>query len=157
MINRVVLVGRLTKDVEVRKSASQLSVANFTVACDRRSKGTGDNQQSADFINCVVWRQPADFLGQYGKKGSLIGVDGRIQTRSYEKDGHMVYVTEVIADNVRILESKATTEARMQGTGANDYYPDNSYSYEEDSYASMPSAPSASDEDFNISSEDLPF
>ena len=72
MINRVVLVGRLTKDVEVRKSASQLSVANFTVACDRRSKGTGDNQQSADFINCVVWRQPADFLGQYGKKGSLI-------------------------------------------------------------------------------------
>ena len=155
MINRVVLVGRLTKDVEVRKSASQLSVANFTIACDRRSKGTGENQQSADFINCVVWRQPADFLGQYGKKGSLVGVDGRIQTRSYEKDGHTVYVTEVIADNVRLLESKATTEARMQNTSANEYFADSSYGYVDDNYPSMDNA--AEDEDFNISSEDLPF
>ena len=157
MINRVVLVGRLTKDVEVRKSSSQLSVANFTIACDRRSKTTGDNQPSADFINCVVWRQPADFLGQYGKKGALVGVDGRIQTRSYDKDGAKVYVTEVIADNVRLLESKATTEARMQGGSSNDYFADSSYGYEEDNYSSMTSDVNASDDDFNISNEDLPF
>ena len=104
MINRVVLVGRLTKDVEVRKSASQLSVANFTVACDRARKT--EEGPNADFVSCVAFRQPADFLAQYAKKGNLVGVDGRLQTRSYEKDGHTVYVTEVIADTVRLLEKK---------------------------------------------------
>lgn len=89
MINRVVLVGRLTRDVEVRKTASGLSVATFTVACDRRmARGQdGNNQQSADFISCVAWRQAADFLGSYAHKGALVGVEGRIQTRNYDRDG----------------------------------------------------------------------
>ncbi|NCB33142.1 MAG: single-stranded DNA-binding protein, partial [Erysipelotrichia bacterium] len=119
MINRVVLVGRLTKDIEVRKTQSGLSVAAFTVACDRRfasrnQDAGGQNQQpSADFINCVAWRQSADFLGSYGRKGALVGVEGRIQTRNYnDKEGKKVYVTEIVCDNVQLLESKSQSQAR---------------------------------------------
>lgn len=110
MINRAVLVGRLTRDVEVRKTQSGISCAMFTVACDRnRKKDENSNEPTADFISCVAWRQPADFLGQYARKGSLVGVDGRIQTRNYEKDGQRIYMTEVVADQVRLLESKSST------------------------------------------------
>ena len=110
MINRAVLVGRLTRDVEVRKTQSGISCAMFTVACDRnRKKDDNSNEPTADFISCVAWRQPADFLGQYARKGSLVGVDGRIQTRNYEKDGQRIYMTEVVADQVRLLESKSST------------------------------------------------
>ena len=80
MINKVVLVGRLVRDPELKKSAGGYSVCNFTIACDRR--GSGQNKQ-ADFINCIVWRQGADFLTQYGAKGMLTGLTGSIQTRSY--------------------------------------------------------------------------
>ena len=110
MINRAVLVGRLTRDVEVRKTQSGISCAMFTVACDRnRKKDENSNEPTADFISCVAWRQPADFLGQYAHKGSLVGIDGRIQTRTYEKDGQRIYMTEVVADQVRLLESKSST------------------------------------------------
>ena len=103
MINRVVLVGRLTKDVEVKKTQTDLSVASFTLACERKGKDAG-----ADFINCVLWRQPADFLGQYGKKGAVVALDGRIQTRNFEdKDGKRVYVTEVVGENIRLLNGNA--------------------------------------------------
>ena len=125
MINRVVLVGRLTRDVEVRKTASGLSVATFTVACDRRmARGQdGNNQQSADFISCVAWRQAADFLGSYARKGALVGVEGRIQTRNYDRDGQKVYVTEIVCDTVNLLESKSQSQNRAQNSG----YQDNSY------------------------------
>ena len=125
MINRVVLVGRLTRDVEVRKTASGLSVATFTVACDRRmARGQdGNNQQSADFISCVAWRQAADFLGSYARKGALVGVEGRIQTRNYDRDGQKVYVTEIVCDTVNLLESKSQSQSRAQ----NSSYQDNSY------------------------------
>ena len=103
-MNRVELVGRLTKDVETRKTASGLSVANFTVACDRRkSKDAAEGEPTADFIACVVWRQGADYLGDYGRKGDQITVEGRIQTRNYEQDGRRVYVTEVAANEVHLL------------------------------------------------------
>ena len=160
MINRVVLVGRLTRDVEVRKTASGLSVATFTVACDRRmARGQdGNNQQSADFISCVAWRQAADFLGSYARKGALVGVEGRIQTRSYDRDGQKVYVTEIVCDTVNLLESKSQSQSRAQNSG----YQDNSY---QQPY-SQPK-PSANDDfvsdDFgagigmDISSDDLPF
>ena len=105
MINKVVLVGRLTKDPELRYTPSGVAVSNFTVACNRPFKT--DGKQEADFINCVVWRKPAENLANYMKKGNLIGLDGRIQTRSYEgQDGKRVYVTEVVADSVQFLESK---------------------------------------------------
>ena len=93
MINNVVLVGRLVRDPELKKSSGGYSVCNFTIACDRRS--SGQNKQ-ADFINCIVWRQGADFLTQYGAKGMLTGLTGSIQTRSYtDNTGRTVYVTEV--------------------------------------------------------------
>lgn len=101
MINRAVIIGRLTSDVEVRKTQSGLSVSTFTVAVpDSRNKDV------TNFINCVAWRQSADFLGQYSHKGDLVAVDGKINTSSYEKDGHKVYVTELVADEVQLLASK---------------------------------------------------
>jgi len=125
MINRVVLVGRLTKDVEVRKTGTGLSVASFTVACDRRQSRDSQGQNTADFINCVAWRGTADFLGQYARKGALVGVEGRIQTRNYDgQDGRKVYVTEVVCDNVQLLESKAVSQARAASAPA-----DNNYGY----------------------------
>lgn len=160
MINRVVLVGRLTRDVEVRKTASGLSVATFTVACDRRmARGQdGNNQQSADFISCVAWRQAADFLGSYARKGALVGVEGRIQTRNYDRDGQKVYVTEIVCDTVNLLESKSQSQNRAQNSG----YQDNSY---QQPYSQL--KPSTNDDfvsdDFgagigmDISSDDLPF
>lgn len=105
-MNRVVLVGRMTKDPELRFTPSGVAVANFTLAVNRPfSNQEGDRE--ADFINCVVWRRPAENVANFLKKGSLAGVDGRIQTRSFEgQDGKRVYITEVIADSVQFLESK---------------------------------------------------
>jgi single-strand DNA-binding protein len=112
-MNRVTLVGRLTKDVEVKKTQSDLSVASFTVAVDRRK--SKDQEDTADFISCVAWRQQAEFLGNYARKGNRIGVDGRIQTRSYDdKDGKKVYVTEVVCDNVELLTSKSENKDDFQ-------------------------------------------
>lgn len=109
MINRVVLVGRLTRDPELRYTANGIAVTTFTLAVNR----TFTNQQGereADFINCVVWRKAAENVANYLKKGSLAGVDGRIQTRSYENnEGRRVYVTEVVADSVQFLEPKGAT------------------------------------------------
>lgn len=116
MINNVVLVGRLTKDVEIRKTQSGLSVASFTIACDRRlsQEQKNNNEQSADFISCVAWRGSADFLGRYAHKGDTVGVEGRIQTRNYDRDGQKVYVTEIIANNVSILHSTQPRQAQAQ-------------------------------------------
>lgn len=107
-MNRSVLVGRLTKDPDLRYTPSGVAVATFTLAVNR----TFANQQGereADFINCVVWRKPAENVANYLKKGSLAGVDGRLQTRSYDgQDGKKVYVTEVVAESVQFLESKGS-------------------------------------------------
>lgn len=118
MINSVVLVGRLTKDIELRKTQSGLSVASFTVACDRRlsQEQKNNNEQSADFINCVAWRGSADFLGKYARKGDTVGVEGKIQTRNYDRDGQRVYVTEVLANSVNLLHSKQTAQSQEQAT-----------------------------------------
>ncbi len=113
MINRVVLVGRLTRDPELRKTASNASVVSFTVACDRRFKTQG--QPDADFISCVAWNKVADLMVQYLHKGSLVGVEGRIQTRNYDDaNGRRVYVTEVVADSVQFLEPKGANANTQQ-------------------------------------------
>ena len=114
MINRVVLVGRLTRDpAELRRSANNVAVTSFTVAVDNRfARG---EERSADFIPCVVFNKTAEFVELYCKKGSLVGVEGRIQSRSYDdKDGRRVYVVEVVCDNVQLLESKSASEQRAQ-------------------------------------------
>ncbi|MDX8363557.1 single-stranded DNA-binding protein [Cytobacillus sp. IB215665] len=115
MMNRVILVGRLTKDPELRYTPSGVAVATFTLAVNR----TFTNQQGerqADFINCVVWRKPAENVANYLKKGSLAGVDGRVQTRNYEgQDGKRVYVTEIVAESVQFLEPRSGNEQRPAG------------------------------------------
>ncbi|MEK9196867.1 single-stranded DNA-binding protein [Ureibacillus sp. FSL E2-3493] len=107
MINRVVLVGRLTKDPELRYSPSGIAVCRFTVAVNR----TFSNQQGereADFIGCIAWRKQAENLANYMKKGNLIGVEGRIQTGSFEgQDGNRVYTTDVVADSIQFLEPRS--------------------------------------------------
>ena len=106
MINRVVLAGRLTKDPEFRQTASGVSVTTFTLAVNRTFKNK-NGEREADFINVVVFRQQAENVNNYLTKGNLAGVDGRIQSRSYEnKEGQRVYVTEVLADSVQFLEPK---------------------------------------------------
>jgi single-strand DNA-binding protein len=110
MMNRVILVGRITKDPEVKSTQSNIPVVTFTLAVNRQfSDQSGEKQ--ADFIQCVVWRKQAENLARYVKKGALLGVEGRIQTRQYEADNGTRYVTEVVCDSVQFLESKTVTEA----------------------------------------------
>lgn len=100
-MNNVSLIGRLTKDVEERRTQNGTPVASFTLAVDRRKKEDG-----ADFINCIVWDKAAETIAKYVHKGDLFGVTGHIQTRNYEKDGRMVYVTEVVTTSFQFLERK---------------------------------------------------
>lgn len=110
MINRVVLVGRMTRDPELRRTPQGDAVTSFTLAVNRNYTSRG-GQQQADFINCVVWRKPAENVERYCSKGSLVGVEGRIQTRSYDNSqGQKVYVVEVICDSVQFLETRAARE-----------------------------------------------
>lgn len=103
-MNKVILIGRITKDLEVKQTSNQTNYINFTVAVDRRFKDK-DGQRQSDFINCVAWKQTADFIKKYFSKGSRIGICGSIQTRNYEKDGQKVFVTEVLVDEVEFVES----------------------------------------------------
>lgn len=99
MINNVVLVGRIVREPELRYTPQNTAVATFTLAVNRRFKNA-QGEREADFINCVIWRQPAENLANWAKKGALVGITGSIQVRNYEnKDGQRVYVTEVLADN----------------------------------------------------------
>lgn len=119
MINRVVLVGRLARDPDLRYTPNGNAVVNFTLAVNRTFKNS-NGEQEADFINCQAWRTTAENVAQYLRKGSLAGIEGRIQTRSYENDeGRRVYVTEVVADSVQFLEPKKQdqeTESKNNGT-----------------------------------------
>ncbi|HFE5682216.1 TPA: single-stranded DNA-binding protein [Staphylococcus aureus] len=106
MLNRTVLVGRLTKDPEYRTTPNGVSVTTFTIAVNRTFTNAR-GEREADFINCVTFRKQAENVNNYLSKGSLAGVDGRLQSRSYEnKDGQRVFVTEVVADSVQFLEPK---------------------------------------------------
>ena len=121
-MNKVILIGRLTKDIELKKTQSGASVTSFTVAVNRAYQSQDANQPTADFINCVIWRQQAENLANWAKKGALIGVTGRIQTRNYEnQQGQRVYVTEVVADSFQMLESRSAREGMGGGTSAGSY------------------------------------
>lgn len=116
MINNVTLVGRLTKDVELRYTPSDVAVGTFTLAVNRAFKND-NGEREADFINCVIWRKGAETLANYAKKGSQIGITGRIQTRNYEnQQGQRVYVTEVIAENFALLDSRNSNQQQSQQT-----------------------------------------
>lgn len=128
MINNVVLVGRLTRDPDLRYTSNGTAVATFNLAVNRNFTNQSGNRE-ADFINCVLWRKPAETLANYAKKGTLLGVTGRIQTRSYDnQQGQKVYVTEVVADNFQLLESRQANEQRSnQGGGDNSFGGNNDF------------------------------
>ncbi|HFU4362859.1 TPA: single-stranded DNA-binding protein [Streptococcus suis] len=106
MINNVTLIGRLTRDVELRYTPNNVAVGAFTLAVNRNFKNAAGGRE-ADFVNCVIWNKQAENLANWTKKGHLIGITGRIQTRSYEnQQGQRVYVTEVVAESFQILEKR---------------------------------------------------
>lgn len=117
MINSTVLVGRLTRDPELKYTGNNVAVASFSLAVNRNFKDA-NGERETDFINCVIWRQQAENLANWAKKGALIGITGRIQTRSYEnQQGQRVYVTEVVAENFQMLESRAAREGSSATQG----------------------------------------
>lgn len=172
MINNVVLVGRLTKDPDLRYTANGTGVASFTLAVNRNFTNQS-GEREADFINCVIWRKPAETLANYARKGTLLGVTGRIQTRSYDnQQGQRVYVTEVVADNFQLLESRNASEQRRttESDGNTSYNTSGSSGFGNNStnqnQSSQPSGMPNFDRDnsdpfgnssIDISDDDLPF
>ena len=115
-MNKAILIGRLTKDPELRTTPTGRNVCQFAIAVNRTFTNAS-GEREADFINCVVWDKQAENLSKYQKKGNQIAVEGRIQTRNYDdKDGKKVYVTEILATNISFLDSKGT------GNGSNNFY-----------------------------------
>lgn len=159
MINRSVLVGRLTRDVDLRYTANGTAVATFTVAVNRQFTNA-NGEREADFINCVIWRKAAENFSNFTHKGSLVGIDGRIQTRNYEnQQGQRVYVTEVVVENFALLEPKS---ANNNHPSQNNNIPNNNHS---NGPAQSAANNTAANEDpfadntqsIDISDDDLPF
>lgn len=157
MINRVILVGRLTKEPEIRMTPSGAKVCQYTLAVNRNRKA--DGQPEADFISCVSWNKTAELMNQHLSKGALIGIEGRIQTRNYDDNsGRKVYVTEVITDSVQFLESKqnnAQNQNKPQNQASYASYNQNNYaanqqSYENNNFMDI-------DDGFKLAADDLPF
>lgn len=167
MINNVVLVGRTTKDPELRYTSSNVAVATFSLAVNRTFKDA-NGERETDFINCVIWRQQAEYLANWAKKGVLIGITGRIQTRSYEnQQGQRVYVTEVVAENFQMLESR-NSQGNQQNQGSsfqngnsskggnvNNGY--NQQPQQQGPNFARDSSPYGNTNPFDISDDDLPF
>ena len=156
MINNLTLVGRLTKDPDLKYTGNGTAVATFTLAVNRNFTNQS-GEREADFINCVIWRKPAETLANYAKKGVLIGVTGRIQTRSYDnQQGQKIYVTEVIADNFQLLESKkADSNQNTQGSGVSNSQTNN-YTRNQQNTNSATADPFGNSS-IDISDDDLPF
>ena len=161
-MNKVILIGRLTRDPELRHTPSGAATCTITVAVDRMPDQNG--QRTTDFISVVTWNRQAENIARYMTKGRLVAVEGRIQTRNYDdKDGKRVYVTEVLASNVQFLESKASTTNQQNGN----YQQDNNYQQPmpEPNFSAAPvesidldNDPFASfGESIAVSDNDLPF
>ncbi len=174
MLNHIVIMGRLTRDPELRRTGSGIAVASFSVAVDRDFGGRDGGERETDFIDCVAWRQTGEFVSKYFTKGSMIVVSGRLQIRSWtDKDGNKRRTAEVVADNVYFGDSKRSSESGNNTYGGNAYGGNNSYgsngnSYSAPSYGSAPapnyggySAPAAAPaSDFAMLEDDdaqLPF
>lgn len=158
MINRAVLTGRLTKDPELRTTQSGLSVVSFNLAVDRPYKDNNGNY-GADFISCVIWRKTAENFCNFTSKGSLVGIDGRIQTRNYQdNDGKKVYVTEIVVDNFALLESKKDRQNNNTGSYANNNKGTYSKGNNGANYDNNSQDPfNGSGDTIDISDDDLPF
>ncbi|MBS7578382.1 MULTISPECIES: single-stranded DNA-binding protein [unclassified Enterococcus] len=146
MINNVVLVGRLTKDPELKYTGSGIATASFTLAVNRQFKNQA-GEREADFIRCIIWRQAAENFANWAKKGALIGVTGRIQTGSYENNqGQRVYTTDVVVDNFQMLESRSQSES--QQAQQNNSYQQSQAQSQNNNFGTAP---------IEISDDDLPF
>ena len=153
MINRVVLVGRMTRDPELRRTNSGMSVASFTLAIDNRTKGP-NGERSTSFIPCTIWNQQAENVSRFTHKGSLVGVEGRLNQRTYDsKDGRRVSVVEVICDSVQFLERKDDAGSpSVVEPNANDY------GYQQDVTQDIVKEPeSANVSSIDVTDDDLPF
>lgn len=146
MINSVSLTGRITKDLEKKETGKGTSVVNFSLAVDRRFKNSNGDRE-ADFIGIQAWGMTADLLCKYCGKGSLIGIEGRIQTRNYENNqGQRVYVTEVVAENITFLDSNKNNQSQQGSYQQSNGYQNDNYQQPFDS--AMP---------FDDSADDVPF
>ena len=158
MINRTVLVGRLTRDPELRYTQGGTAVASFTLAVNRQFTNS-QGEREADFINCVIWRKAAENFAKLVHKGSLVGIDGRLQTRNYEnKQGNRVYVTEVVVDNFSLLEARyqAPNDNSSDSTNVNaNKAPSNNKANKSNNNTSDPFADNS--KPIDISDDDLPF
>ena len=163
MINRAVLTGRLTRDPELKTTQSGLSVVSFNLAVDRQYSNS-QGKRDADFISCVIWRKAAENFCNFTSKGSLVGIDGRIQTRNYDdKDGKKVYVTEVVVDSFALLESKKDRQNNNADNNANN----NKGTYSKGTYSKGNNGANydnnrqdpfnGSGDAIDISNDDLPF
>ena len=163
MLNHITIMGRLTRDPELRRTGSGVAVASFTVAVDRDFGGRDGGERETDFIDCVAWRQTGEFVSKYFTKGSMIVVSGRLQIRGWtDKDGNKRRTAEVVADNVYFGEGKRNSEGG-NAYGGNTYggnsYGGNAYNAPASSYGGY-SAPAAPASDFAMLDDDdaqLPF
>ena len=160
MLNHITILGRLTRDPELRRTGSGIAVASFSVAVDRDFSGRDGGEKETDFIDCVAWRQTGEFVSKYFTKGSMIVVSGRLQIRSWtDKDGNKRRTAEVVADNVYFGESKRSNEGGSSYGG--NAYGGNSYAAPAaPAYGGGYSAPAAPASDFAMLSDDdaqLPF
>ena len=153
-MNKIILIGRLTKDPEVRSTSTGITTANFTVAAQRPFKNK-NGEQEADFLPCVAFRNSADFISKYFKKGSMICVEGRVQTRNYDaQDGTKRYVTEVVANNVTFVGGKSDSAPSSEESGT-DYGMSSSSEVEPMDLAEDPYKDFGSE--VTLSDDDLPF
>jgi len=156
MINRTVLVGRLTRDPELKRTANDAAVASFTLAVNRQFTNS-QGEREADFINCVIWRKAAENFFKFTNKGSLVGIDGHIQTRNYEnKQGQRVYVTEVVVENFSLLESKNIDSSNNTNNNPNNQY-SNSNNQSKKSKNNMSNPFADNSKPIDISDDSLPF
>lgn len=153
MINNVTLVGRLTKDVELRYTGSGIPVGSFTLAVERPFKNA-QGEQETDFIRAVIWRKNAENMVNFTTKGSRVGITGRIQTRNYQNnEGQTVYITEVAAESFQLLETRAETNAQRQQNGTNS---NSNQSYNNNQRTNEDPIDKNNDA-VDISDDDLPF
>jgi len=157
MLNRYVAVGRLTKDPELKYTPNGIAVANFTLAVNRPFSN-GQGEREADYIQCVVWRKPAENVANFLKKGSLAGIDGRLQTRFYENgQGQRVYITEVLCESVQFLEPKSSRSNSQNNNQYNNQQQNQGFNNQQN-HNSFNEDPFANDgKPIDISDDDLPF
>jgi single-strand DNA-binding protein len=159
-INRVVLVGRLTKDPVLKYTPNGVAVATFTLAVNRNFTNQ-DGDREADFINCVVWKRPAENVANFLRKGSLAGVDGRIQTRNFEgQDRRRIFMTEVVSENVQFLDpqSNCTGEENNQGNRRQNNSNQHPANRAGNGHSGQNSGwPGNQNEPIDIADDDLPF